>query len=316
METNTQFWQLLNAVFFLAATQGKEMCYNPEDGCIYEVKDRTQADVILYPIGVGDPTPIFNLEPGTLIFRDDMAARSQKIAFGTLNKALETSSERLDLHSGNENEPQSERDACMSPTTMNAEESAKMRDLIGKGKVDIPRFSPYYTGETAKVSAQIEDLLDKIFAATNYPKTIQKTLDNYYAAKKFAKNGQVWELKQLAERLQGRINKQAAMAAAMNTMTAQSQAKRKMWVSLIIAVVVVFVYIGISQWSKNHDSERTETYSDTEMTATMSPLDAAISEWEAKTGKKIYPKGRECLAKATKGMNKDQIIRVIQQNVK
>lgn len=45
-------------------------------------------------------------------------------------------------------------------------------------------------------------------------------------------------------------------------------------------------------------------------------LDAAIAEYEAATGKRIYPAGRRCLEKASAGMNKTQILELIKRNVK
>ena len=59
--------QLLNAVFFLAAAQKKELCFNPEDGMIYEVKARSKADCTLLPIG-GSNTPIFDFNPRKINF--------------------------------------------------------------------------------------------------------------------------------------------------------------------------------------------------------------------------------------------------------
>ena len=80
MEHNNINLQLLNAVFFLAAAQGKELCLDSEDGNIYEVKARTGNDVTLLPIGggegTGNDTPIFNLNPARLIFRDGLFSRS------------------------------------------------------------------------------------------------------------------------------------------------------------------------------------------------------------------------------------------------
>lgn len=46
-----------------------------------------------------------------------------------------------------------------------------------------------------------------------------------------------------------------------------------------------------------------------------SPLDAAIREWESSGGAKIYPAGRQCLAAASVGMNKTQILELIKRNV-
>ena len=307
MEHNNINLQLLNAVFFLAAAQGKELCYNPNDGCIYQVKARSKADVTLLPLGGGEPTPIFDLNPDTLIFRDDMAERSANIGILTANNGMETDLQQPTIQTDN-SEPTAPKQPAISIPTASAQ------NYIGFGKVDLPKFSSLYSGELYKVSVDVENLLDKIFAATNKPQTIEKTIQNYHNAKKFAKNGQIYELKQLADRLQGRIAKQSAMQKGKDAMAAQQEARRKMWISAAIAVIIALVYIGISNIEKRHYTQ-TETDIQTEF-AELSELDKAIMEWETKTGKKIYPKGRECLAKSTKGMTKDQIIRVIQQNVK
>ncbi|MCR4561126.1 MAG: hypothetical protein K5685_13695 [Bacteroidales bacterium] len=47
-----------------------------------------------------------------------------------------------------------------------------------------------------------------------------------------------------------------------------------------------------------------------------SALDTAIREWEHSTGKKIYPAGRKALERASVGMKKDEIINLINRNVK
>ncbi|MBQ1884791.1 MAG: hypothetical protein II165_07240 [Bacteroidales bacterium] len=325
MEHNNINLQLLNAVFFLAAAQGKELCLDSEDGNIYEVKARTGNDVTLLPIGggegTGNDTPIFNLNPSRLIFRGGLSTYSQNIAIETHRNVFETLSNRTDQRQENADQRQenasntlSEREEFAPGTTDNAAKTFPVHNCIGVGKVDLPKFSMLYTGETARLAAEVETLLDKIFAATNYPKTIEKTISDYNNAKKYAKNGQVYELKQLVERLKGRINKQGAMAAAMNTMNAQSIAKKKMIFSAVAAVVIVALWLIIGHITHDH-KEVPSTRTETEF-AELSELDKAIMEWETKTGKKIYPKGRECLAKSTKGMTKDQIIRVIQQNVK
>ena len=305
MEHNINI-QLLNAVFFLAAAQGKEMCYNPTDGLIYEVKSRSKTDVTLLPI-VGDKTPIFDFNPANLIFRNDILERSANIGVLTANNGIET-----DLQ---QTIQQPKNGVVSEPKQIGQrQETAATQNYIGIGKVDLPRFSSLYTGETAKVSIQVENLLDKIFIATNKPQTIEKTVENYHNAKKLAKNGQIYELKQLAERLQGRIAKQSAMQKGKDTMAAQQAAKRKMLVSVGIAVIVAAIYLGIANFTKHHYIQ-TETDIQTEFSE-LSTLDQAIKEWETKTGKKIYPKGRECLARSTKGMSKDQIINLINKNVK
>lgn len=302
--------QLLNAVFFLAAAQKKELCFNPEDGMIYEVKARSKADCTLLPIG-GSNTPIFDFNPEKLIFRNDILERSGNIGTRTDINGVETEPKQITIQHRNRILTGAEQESDNETTAILGTGTEKAQAYIGIGKVDLPRFSPLYTGETAKWSAQVEDLFDKVFAATNKPETIKKTIENYNAAKKFAQNGQIYELKQLADRLQGRINKQNAMQTAKDTMQAQQQARRKMLFSAVAAVIIAVCYFGVSHFCK----EMPYTQPKTEISQ-MSELDKAILEWEQATGKKIYPSGRECLKKATYGMDKAQIIKVINQNIK
>lgn len=306
--------ELLQAVFFLAAEQKKELCYNPEDGTIYRVTQRGKENVTLLPLHGAD-APIVDFNPDKLIFQRDIAERSEYISpYADIN-IIERGEKQKIVQVANEIAISSGQGGSSSQTAVDEMPTDKAKTFIGIGKVDLPRFSVLYTGETAKVSARIEDLLDKIFAATNKTQTIETTIADYENAKKCAKGGQIYELKQLAERLQGRINKQAAIQNAKETMAAQKAAHRKMLFSAIAVVVIALLYFGITHFYKNMPSEQTET----EITATTTPLseiDKAIIEWEQATGKKIYPYGRKCLEKNCKGMSKDQIIRVINQNIK
>lgn len=302
--------ELLQAVFFLAEGQKKELCFNPEDGAIYRVTQRGKENVTLLPLHDAD-APIVDFNPDKLIFQRDIAERSEFInpytdidsIDGGENKKIVQVANGIVRGSGQE-----DRSNYETPTD-------KTKAFIGIGKVDLPRFSVLYTGETAKLSVRIEDLLDKIFSATNKQQTIETTIADYENAKKCAKGGQIYELKQLAERLQGRINKQAAIQNAKETMAAQAAARKKMIFSAVAVVVIALLYFGITHFYKNMPSVQTET----EITVTTTPLseiDKAIIEWEQATGRKMYPYGRQCLEKNCKGMSKDQIIREIKRNIK
>lgn len=299
--------QFLKAIFYLAEMQGREMCFNPNDGNLYVVKEKGRGCVTCLPLGRGEDATIFDLNPDTLIFRDNLADGTEINGILTGNNGFET-----DIQQTIQQPDNSALSVSKQPDTNPI--TANPQNYIGFGKVDLPKFSGLYTGETAKYSAQVETLLDKIFAATNKPQTIEKSITNYNDAKKYAKNGQLYELKQLAERLQGRIAKQSAMQKGKDAMAAQQTARRKMLLSAIIVIVGGILYLAVPRIENRH-STQTESDIRTE-SAALSPLDAAIAEWEKETGKKIYPKGRECLAKVTKGMNKDQCFKVIQQNVK
>ena len=301
--------QFLKAIFYLAEMQGREMCFNPNDGNLYVVKEKGRGCVTCLPLGRGEDATIFDLNPATLIFHDNLADGSEINWILTENNGFETDIQQTIQQSNNS--------ALSAPKQTDTNTiTANPQNYIGFGKVDLQKFSGLYTGETAKYSAQVETLLDKIFAATNKPQTIEKSIANYNDAKKFAKNGQLYELKQLAERLQGRIAKQGAMQKGKDTIAAQQAARRKMLLSAVIAIVIAVAYFCYQRSIEK--SHSTQTESDIQPTAAVqiSPLDEAIAEFEASTGIKIYPKGRECLAKATVGMNKDQCFKVIQQNIK
>lgn len=314
MDINKFFILFLKVIFFFAAKLKTELCYDPDDCEIYQVTKRGETGCTLLPLHGAD-APIVDFNPDKLIFCNNLSERSEIIGnfigFDNIEKI--------------ENQPKGQF-SNKTPTVLNENtgraktdrltlQKEKERDFIGIGKVDLPRFSILYTGETAKVSELIENLLDKVFSATNKQQTIEKSIEDYNAAKKYAKSGQIYELKQLAERLQGRINKQTAIQNAKDTMAAQQAARKKMIFSSVAVVVIALLYFGITHFNQNMPSVQAET----EITVTSTPLselDKAIIEWEHSTGKKIYPAGRKCLEKKCKGMNKDQIIRVINQNIK
>lgn len=301
--------QLLSAIFYLAEMQGRELCYNTNDGNIYVVKEKGRGCVTTLPLGRGEDTQIFDFNPSSLIFRENLADGTEINGILTGNNGFETDIQQTIQQPNN-----SAFSVPKQPDTHTI--TANPQNYIGFGKVDLPKFSELYTGETAKYSAQVETLLDKIFAATNKPQTIEKSIANYNDAKKFAKCGQLYELKQLAERLQGRIAKQGAMQKGKDTIAAQQAARRKMLLSAVIAIVIAVAYVCFPRSIENRPYNQTESDIQPAAAVQISPLDEAIAEFEAATGIKIYPKGRECLAKATVGMNKDQCFKVIQQNIK
>lgn len=93
------------------------------------------------------------------------------------------------------------------------------------------------------------------------------------------------------------------------------------WKVLTIVVFAVFgavigtnAYNSITQ-KQNPAAEKSEVIS-AAFSENESALDIAIREWEHSTGKKIYPAGRKALERASVGMKKDEIINLININVK
>lgn len=311
----------IKTVFALAAMQGKNLCFSPAEGEFFEVAKRDSDGCTLYPLNrVGDEpcTPIFYLNPDELIFNEDLFAESQKNAFQTLRNAIETQSKRSDNADETQFSTQTERSGNADETQPTALISQDQHGVIGKGKVNLPRFSHLYSGDVAVISERIENYLDKIFASTNYAPTIKKTIANYQTAKMLAMKGNLYELNTLSFRLLGRLNKQRAMESAMDTVAARRLARRKMTISIALSVMIVAAYFAWQYYPCTADSDTPQTESAAvAVPCPESVFDIAVDEWQRTNNRKIYPAGRECLRKACVGVNdKSAIMLIIDKNMK
>lgn len=311
----------IKTVFALAAMQGKNLCFSPAEGEFFEVAKRDSDGCTLYPLNRGgdEPcAPIFHLNPDELIFNEDLFAQSQKNAFQTLRNAIETQTKRSDNADETQFSTQTERYANAAETQPTALISQDQHGVIGKGKVNLPRFSHLYSGDVAVISERIEDSLDKIFASTNYAPTIKKTIANYQTAKMLAMQGNLYELNTLSFRLLGRLNKQRAMESAMDTVAARRLARRKMTISIALSVLIVAAYFVWQYYPLTAASDTPQTESAfVAVPGPKSVFDIAIDEWQRTNNRKIYPAGRESLRKACDGLtDKAAIIQVINNNMK
>ena len=311
----------IKTVFALAAMQGKNLCFSPAEGEFFEVAKRDSDGCTLYPLNrVGDEpcAPIFHLNPDQLIFNEDLFAESQKNAFQTLRNAIETQSKRDDNADETQFSTSSKRSDNADETQPTALISQDQHGVIGKGKVNLPRFAFMYAGDVAVISERIENYLDKIFASTNYAPTIKKTIANYQTAKRLAVQGNLYELNTLSFRLLGRLNKQRAMESAMDTVAARRLARHKMTISIALTVMIVAAYFVWQYYPLTAASDTPQPES--AAVAVPDPesvFDVAIDEWQRTNNRKIYPAGRECLRKACNGLtDKASIIQVINNNMK
>ena len=321
---NEVLYNTIKTVFALAAMQGKKLCFSPSDGQFYEVKSRQADGCTLYPLGgVGDDaaSPIFHLNPSELLFGEDLLAESRGNAFQTLKNAFETQSKRDENADYDADETlsvtQSEREDNATGTLDNVAGTSVQREVIGRGKVDLPRFSYLYAGGIADKCAEIESYLDKIFASTNYAPTIKKTIANYHLAKQLANDGNLYELTTLSYRLVARINKQNAMSNAMSTVAARQSARRRM--TLSITLLIVGVAVGFYLKFSDADIDKSPAVQQSAAVAVVpeSVFDATIEEWQRIHNRKIYPTGRECLRKACNGItDKATIMAIIDKNMK
>ena len=196
---------------------------------------------------------------------------------------------------------------------LNGLNTIEERAVIGKGKVNLPRFSDLYAGDVAAVAVQVEALIDKIIFATNKPETIKKIIAQYENAKKAAQKGNLFALKQIEKTLCGIVEKQKAIAKGVEKMQHKAQVKKRVIKCLTIAALLSGIIFYFSHFYRSTPTPQ----KDYTVIAANSIFDDAVSEFEMETGKKIYPKGRECLARACrKCKTKKECLTIIKNNVK
>ena len=319
------FLNLLTAIFYIAEQHGEELTYNAENNKIYKVLDRSAGVFTLLPLDGSEP-PTSHFSEASLIFRADIAKRSEKIGQLTAINELTTGEERSDNGATTATITAAQR-IENSPTTAqqrnnNGTATEQQRQYIGFGTVNLPRVSGLYAGELAVVLADIEAALDKIFFNTSKEATIKKYIARYDDIKKYAAAGNLYECKLALKSLTGTIEKQKAMQKGVDKMERKQTLKKRLINALII---IIFVAAGVLYFRPWKHSPAPTPQAATVPAATHDPgtdsgeLDRAIAEWEQATGKKIYPAGRACLKNTAAKLGlttKKQIQELIKQNVK
>ena len=309
--------ETLTALFFIAEKQKTELCLNPEDGKIYAVKERDGNAASLLPLN-GDNAPVVCFNPEKLIFRYDIKTRPEINGIITGFNGIITGKQRDNngiITGKNTDFEQSGNGAesVSSARVLNGLNTIEERAVIGKGKVNLPRFSDLYAGDVAAVAVQVEALIDKIIFATNKPETIKKIITQYENAKKAAQKGNLFALKQIEKSLCGIVEKQKAIAKGVEKMQHKAQVKKRLIKCLTIAALLSGIFFYFSHFYRSTPTPQ----KDYTVIAVNSIFDDAVAEFERETGKKIYPKGRECLARACrKCKTKKECLTIIKNNVK
>lgn len=315
---------LIAAIFYVAETHGEELCLSTETGTIYKVIDKGNGTFTLLSLADDEPqTSFFSGE--SLIFRTDILQRSEKI--GKLTAKIRLTMGAQQETNGTETEIIMGAQQTSTGTgtegmwSGNGQTPARQRGLIGEGKVNLPRISPLYTGQISVVLYDIEEALNRIFFATNKDETIKKFIAKYNQVVNLAKCGQLYELNQILKSLNGTIEKQKAIGRGVEKMNAKQKVKEAFVRALII---IFFVAAGVlyfwRPWRATKEQEATTPTEQSEPAPTATTkggaFEEALAEFKATTGKKIWPKGEECLRKACKGKTKAECLRIIKQNVK
>lgn len=317
---------ILSAIFYIAETQGQELCLSTETGTIYRVLEKGSGTFTLLSLGEDEAaTSYFSAD--SLIFRTDILQRSEKIGKLTARISLTMGQQQSDNGTETEiimgNQRNNNGNETATSRSNNGGALARQQQLIGEGKVNLPRISTLYTGQISVVLYDIEEALNRIFFATNKDETIKKFIAKYNQVVNLAKCGQLYELNQILKSLLGTIEKQKAMGRGVEKMNAKQKVKETFVKSLI---VIFFVAFGVLWFWRPWREAKPEQTNDTATEQTTTPaattttkgdaFEEALAEFQATTGKKVWPKGEECLRRACKGKNKKQCLAIIKANVK
>lgn len=308
--------EILTALFFIAEKNGAELCFNPDDCKIYAVKERDGNAASLLPLN-GDNAPVVCFNPEKLIFRYDIKTRPEINGIITGFNGIITGKQRDNngiITGKNTDFEQSGNGAeSVSARVLNGLNTIEERAVVGKGKVNLPRFSDLYAGDVAAVCVQIEALIDKIIFSTNKNETIKKIITYYENAKKAAQKQNLFALKNIEKSLAGIVEKQKAMRAGVEKMNVKATIKKRIIKVLSCAALLSGLYFYFVNVQPPSPTPQKSTVS---VCFSGDLFEEAVSEYETETGRKIYPKGRECLRRACRNCKtKKEIINIIKTNM-
>ena len=310
----------IETILFLAQQAGTPLALNIDDGKFYLYREGGEGLARLSPIR--EPSQTFaTFEPSRLVTLGNLTAlqrldNSTTTDWQRLDNGIETDAERLD----NGQETALQRNGNGFATALN-------RELIGEGKVNLARFSISCPAEVLEIAQKVEELLDRAIKNTNKASTIDNLIKLHRNAAAFATDGNIYKLKQVEQRLHGIIAKQSAIKASEATVSRRE--RRRLLCFKIAACLIVVASLGFWGWwrltrspvqaTHNPGTIATAARSPTPQ-AEASPLLAAFEEYEAETGRRIYPAGRECIERAAAAAgvinNKEAIKKIIYKNVK
>lgn len=323
MQQSQFYIELLNALFVVAEKGGEELCLNPENGKIYKVKERDQQSASLLSL-LGDSAPVVAFNPEKLIFRADIVRRSAQIGILTENNGIITGKQRdnngitTGYDTGYDTGEQRITPGGKSDgkQIINVNGTVAERAVVGLGKVNLSKFADLYSGDIAATALQIEANADKILKATNKAETIKKVISLFDSAKAAAQKQNLFRLKEIEKTLAGIVEKQKAMRAGVEKAAYKQQLKKTVIKCLTCAALLSGLYL---YFSHTGTPSRSPTLQSNAAPAIFAPdiFEEACAEFEAETGRKIYPAGRECLRRACRNCaNKAQMLVIIKKNMK
>lgn len=294
--------ELLQVLLFIAKQNNIPLCYNTEDGKFYTIGDKEGEVTRLHPISDTSLT-VATFAPSALL-----TTNSTETAWKRALNGILTESER----DNNGIATGLQRDC-------NVDEMEQQRAFIGAGKVNLRPFADTAPADVASIAANVEKLLNKAFNGTNKPATIDKLIKLHHAAEMYAKQGNIYKLRETETRLAGIVAKQGAIKTSEQTI-ARRAARRKLLIKIAVFLLITASTAG---WFYIRRPQPPPTAASAETVSESYPtpaLAAAFAEIENETGKKIYPAGRRCIenAAAAAGIenNKQAIKELIKKNLK
>lgn len=314
MQQSQFYIELLNALFVVAEKGGEELCLNPEDGKIYKVKERDQQSASLLSL-LGDSAPVVAFNPEKLIFRADIVRRSAQIGKLSEINGIITGKKRDNDGIITDNNSYEQRitpgGKSDGKQIINVNGTVAERAVVGLGKVNLSKFADMYTGDISATALQIEANADKILKATNKAETIKKVISLFDSAKAAAQKQNLFRLKEIEKTLAGIVEKQKAMKAGVDKMNAKQALKKKAIKVLSCAALLSCLYLyAVNRSPAPLPPEKSAVFA-------VDLFEEAVSDYEAETGRKIYPYGRECLRRAcARCATKSEMLNIIKINMK
>ena len=310
---------LIKALLYIAEKQNIHLAIDIDDGNVYEIGEGNGEVTRAHPITDPAQTVVI-YDPSRLVTLNNATALHQYC------NGITTALQRSD----NDRETALQR-AAIGTTTgeqriVNGFATDAERELIGAGKVNLPPFSTDCPPEVEGVARKIEQLLRRAISATNKPQTLENLMQIHRDAAKYAAAGNIFKLNQIESRLRGIVAKQGAIKTSEQTLA--RRLRRRVLLTKISIAVVITAAVALWMFFKFFAPKSTNAppqvaaspTPSAEAPANANALAAAFAEYEERTGKRIWPAGRDCITRAAVAAgvqdNKEKIIKIISDNLK
>ncbi len=301
---------IIKALLYIAERQQTPLAIDPDDGKVYIVGESNSNVARLHPIE--EPSQTVAIYDTTRLITLHNKPALQRYCNGLITDLQQIYNDKETVLQRSENGNATETQRNYNGFVMDQE-----RTLIGAGKVNLTPFSGSCPAEVAELASNVERLLNNAINNTNKPATLENLMKIHRAAAQYAAAGNIYKLKQIEKRLQGIINKQAAIKTSENTLRRRNR-RRLMLFKIVVAVfaIIIVVVVALSQFKQT----LTPTTAGALPTLPRTTIEQAFAEWEEANGRRLWPKGRECITAAAIAAgiqeDKEKILILIDKNTK